>query len=151
MTSGDETSTIVDKAAIRQLLDLYHAAINFRDWTLLPQVFLPDATWFAPEPIGLRFEGLAAIEEGFRASVGRQEILAQTSSGVVVDLDDQNGASVRSTLMEVGQEPAKAPWSAIVAFDDKVVRTADGWRIASRIVRLRHIFSFPVPEITTGA
>jgi ketosteroid isomerase-like protein len=69
MTMPDTT---VDRAALRDLIDQYHAAINHRDFTLLAGVFASDAVWEALAPINLHFEGSDAVREGLRQSVGRK-------------------------------------------------------------------------------
>ena len=138
-----------DRSAIRELCDLYHAAVNFRDWSLLADIFAPDATWYAMPPIDLRFEGISAIIEGVRASVERQEILVQTSSGLVIDLHGIGAASVRSTLAEFGREPGKDGWSAVAFFDDRVVKMDNVWRFAARTVHLRHLGAFPISGAST--
>ena len=133
-----------DRSAIRELCDLYHAAVNFRDWSLLADIFAPDATWFGMPPIDLRFEGISAIIEGVRASVERQEILVQTSSGLVIDLHDTDAGSVKSTLLEFGREPGKDGWSAVAVFNDRVIKLDGMWRFAARTVHLHHLGTLPI-------
>lgn len=137
---------VANRAAIRDLCDLYHAAVNFRDWAILPAIFTPDAVWSARPPIGLRFEGLSAVTDGIRTSVERQEILVQTSSGIVVDFDGADAATVRSTLVEFGREPGKDRWSAVAVFEDRVVKADNRWRFAARTVHLRHLGAFPISK-----
>lgn len=140
------TGEAADRAAIRDLCDLYHAAVNFRDWTILPTIFTPDAVWCAMPPIGLRFEGLSAVTDGIRTSVERQEILVQTSSGIVVAFDDADAATVRSTLIEFGKDASQDGWSAVAVFEDRLVKAENRWRFAARTVHLRHLGAFPISK-----
>lgn len=140
-----------DRAAIRELCDLYHAAVNLREWALLPDIFAPDAIWSGKPPIELHFEGLGAIIDGIRTSVERQEILVQTSSGILIVLDGAGTASVRSTLVEFGREPGKDGWSAVAQFEDRVVKSDNRWRFAARRVQLRHLGAFPISGGLLGA
>jgi hypothetical protein len=133
-----------DRLAIRDLADLYHAAVNTRNWTILPGIFTQDAVWSIGPPIDLRFAGLEAICDGIRASVERQEILVQTSTGIVIDLDGSHAASIKSTLIEFGREKAKEGWCATAFFEDQVVKTDGGWRFSTRTVRLRYIGRYPL-------
>lgn len=142
---------VLARAEIRELLDLYHAAINGRDWALLPRIFTETAIWDAPAPIGARFAGLAQLERGFAESVGRQELLVQSSSGVVIDFVSATEALVRSTMVEFGREPDKATWTAVVRFEDTAVLTQAGWRIAARKVLVDHVLQAAAPAWGEGA
>lgn len=139
------------RAEIRELLDLYHAAVNYRDWTLLPRIFTETAIWDAPPPIGARFSGLAELARGFAESVGRQELLVQSSSGVLIDFVSTTEALVRSTMVELGREPDKAAWTAVVRFEDTAVLTQAGWRIAARKVLVDHVLLAAAPSGGKGA
>jgi ketosteroid isomerase-like protein len=138
MTMPDTT---VDRAALRDLIDQYHAAINHRDFTLLAGVFASDAVWEALAPINLHFEGRDAVLEGLRQSVGRQELLVQSSSGVVITLRDARTASIRSTLTEIGRErDGGAGWEAVGFYDDEARKDDDGvWRFVRRTFRVRYM------------
>lgn len=142
---------VLARAEIRELLDLYHAAVNGRDWALLPRIFTETAIWDAPAPIGARFSGLAELERGFAESVGRQELLVQSSSGVVIDFVSAAEALVRSTMVEFGREPDKVTWTAVVRFEDTAVLTQAGWRIAARKVLVDHVLQATAPAWGEGA
>jgi SnoaL-like protein len=132
--------------AIRELLDTYHGAINFRDWIALESVFTEDASWEALSPIDLRFEGRHAILEGLKQSVGRQELLVQSSSGVLIDFAEDGSASVRSTLSEFGKEKGTGKgWRAMAEYFDRVVRREGLWRFQRRTLRLRYQGDSPAP------
>jgi len=130
----------IARAAIRDLVDSYHAAINHRDWDLLSGLFAADAVWQALPPIDLRFDGHEAVVSGLKASVSRQELLVQSSSGLVIDLN-LNGpevATVRSTLIEFGREKdSGSGWSAVAFYADDVVFKNGAWRFARRTLRVR--------------
>ncbi|MGH6613712.1 nuclear transport factor 2 family protein [Sphingomonas sp.] len=135
--TNEQTSA---RIAIRELIDRYHAAINHRDWTMLATLFAPDAIWQALAPIDLRFDGHGAVLAGLRASVLRQELLVQASSGLIIDLDDADTASVQSTLIEFGRESGTGTgWSAIAFYSDTVRRLGDDWRFARRTLRVRYM------------
>ncbi len=136
---------VADRLAIRELCDRYHAMVNTRDWSLIADLFAPDAVWTVLPPIDLRFVGLEAITSGIIASVERQALLVQTSSGLVINLGDGR-AALRSTLMEVGREPNMAGWFAVALFEDEVVRVDGAWRFAARTVRLQHSGGLPLAD-----
>jgi ketosteroid isomerase-like protein len=135
-----------DRLALRELVERYHAAINERDFVLLADVFAPDAVWEALAPVNLRFEGHDAILAGLRQSVGRQEVLVQSCSGVVVTLRDRATASIRSTLMEFGRErDGGAGWEAVGFYDDEVRKDDGTWRFIRRTLRVRYMGQREVP------
>jgi hypothetical protein len=146
MTSPDRQIAPLDATAIRELLDTYHGAINFRDWQALDRVFTDDAVWHALAPLDLRFEGRATVLEGLKKSVGRQELLVQGSSGILVDLVADGVARVRSTLSEFGKETGTGKgWRAIAVYTDRVVKQGATWRFQQRSLQLRYQGDSPAP------
>jgi ketosteroid isomerase-like protein len=140
-----DTAT-ADRVALRELVDRYHAAINQRDFALLGDVFAPDAVWEALAPVNLRFEGHRSVIEGLRQSVGRQEVLVQSCSGVVITLRDARTASIHSTLTELGRErDGGAGWEAIGFYDDEARKDGDTWRFVRRTLRLRYMGKRDLP------
>ena len=129
-----------DESAIGHLLNLYHAAVNYREWALLPEIFAGHAVWSAAAPLNLRFEGIAAITAGMSASVARQAFLAQCSSAILIRPIGQGKATVRSTLIEFGKDLQGVNWKAFLEVRDEVCRTEDGWRIVNREVILKNAF-----------
>jgi hypothetical protein len=135
-----------NRLALRELVDRYHAAINQRDFSLLAEVFAPDAVWEALAPVNLHFEGHDAVMSGLRQSVGRQEVLVQSCSGVVVTLRDATTASIRSTLMEFGRErDGGAGWEVVGFYDDEARKDEDTWHFTRRTLRVRYMGKRDVP------
>lgn len=135
-----------EATAIRELLDTYHGAINFRDWAVLGRLFTEDAVWEALPPISLRFEGRPNVLDGLRHSVERQEFLVQSSSGVLIDFIDDRTADVRSTLSEFGKEKASGNgWRAVAVYLDRVIKESGTWRFQRRTLKLRYQGNSPAP------
>jgi ketosteroid isomerase-like protein len=135
-----ELMVIADKLAIRELIDSYHTAINQRDWSLLSDLFAADALWEAAAPVNLRFEGHAAIMQGLHTSVGRQEVLVQSSSGLTIELQTSDQATARVTLSEFGREHGAAKeWRAIAFYYDVVIKQQGRWRFKQRSLRVRYM------------
>jgi ketosteroid isomerase-like protein len=129
-----------DRLALRELVDRYHAAINQRDFAMLADVFAPDAVWEALAPVNLHFERRDPILAGLRQSVGRQEVLVQTCSGVVVTLRGATTASIHSTLMEFGRErDGGAGWEVVGFYDDEARKDEGTWRFTRRTLRVRYM------------
>jgi ketosteroid isomerase-like protein len=142
MSSG---KNVLAKFEIRELIDHYHAAINMQDWPLLGEIFAQDAVWEARAPFNMRFEGREAIVKGLIASVARQEMIVQSSSGVAIKVDSEDVANVRSTLIEFGREAdGGRGWSAVAFYFDEVRRSGGVWRFAKRSLQLRYEDNAPV-------
>lgn len=125
---------------IRELVDRYHAAINTHDWDLLRSVFSEDAIWEAMHPVNLRFDGCAAILDGLRKSVLRQELLVQSCAGVVIEMTSDVTAEVNSTLVEFGLEASGGKrWTAVAFYSDQVRKEFDTWRFTHRKLKVRYL------------
>ena len=133
-------TTSLDNLPIRELVDAWHAAVNLRDISLLHDAFEPSAVWEVLAPVNLRHEGRDAILKGLRESMGRQELLVQLNSGLVVTLRGDSEASAVSTLVEQGRETKEAaPWMAIGFYRDELVKRGGRWRFAKRSLHVRYL------------
>ncbi|HSI47933.1 MAG TPA: nuclear transport factor 2 family protein [Ideonella sp.] len=133
-------TTSLDTLAIRELVDAWHAAVNLRDISLLHDAFEPSAVWEVLAPVNLRHEGRDAILKGLQESMGRQELLVQLCSGLVVTLRGDSAASAVSTLVEQGRETKEsAPWMAIAFYRDELVKRDGRWRFATRSLHVRYL------------
>ncbi|MFL5560800.1 MAG: nuclear transport factor 2 family protein [Gemmatimonadaceae bacterium] len=147
-----------DRLALRELIDAYHAAVNMRDLDQLAALFTADAIWEAMPPVGLRFEGRAAIRDGLRGTIGKQEMLVQSSSGVHIETLGDDEALIRSTMIELGREvEGGRGWCAVAFYLDRAVRDEEprAWRFARRTLHLRYmqqlsvageVFAVPPPR-----
>jgi len=129
-----------DRVAIHELVASYTWALSDRDWPTWRQVFTGDAHLdysTAGGPVGdvaTAAEWLESTLAGFAAVIGH-------GGNVVVRFDHDDRAIVRSlyrmTMKIDGDTPTYI--EATGWYDDVVVRTADGWRIAERIEQLTDI------------
>lgn len=127
-------------SAIKELIDQrdcqavglrYARALDSKDFDLLLSAFTPDASW---GPKGGAVQGHGAIRS--RAQDGLQHVSATqhvtTNFEVTVNGD---AATMRSCYLatHVGQAAGgEAHWVVAGIYDDRLVRTAEGWRIAVR-------------------
>jgi hypothetical protein len=133
-------TTSPDNLQIRELVDSWHAAVNLRDVSLLHDAFEPSAVWEVLAPVNLRHEGRDAILKGLQESMGRQELLVQLCSGLVVALRSNSEASAVSTLVEQGRETKEsAPWIAIGFYRDELIKRSGRWRFAKRSLHVRYL------------
>lgn len=125
--------------AIHQLLQRYTDVINRRDWEALPELFWEDAIWQALKPVDMQLAGLAAIREGIPASVSRTSFLVQFATGVVIELDNEFSAKVRSHLSELGAFLQTGKGLQAVGVYRDVVTSRDGvWKFSVREFELRY-------------
>ena len=122
-----------DRLAIHELLGLYGHLIDDRRWDDLHLVLADDVVYDATD-FGMPVtRGLTELVAEWTSEEGMaRHPLAHHATNVVV-LDGDGPVRVRSKGIGVG--PGGRVGS--VTYDDVVVPTAAGWRIAERVARLR--------------
>ncbi|TNC20602.1 nuclear transport factor 2 family protein [Amycolatopsis alkalitolerans] len=124
---------LTDKLAIQENLSRYVFGFDTRDYDMVRSVFLPDAT--------IDYDSLPPFERGFpeflEMSIGILEQLASTqhfigSVHVAVAGDTAHCTSYVQATHVAGDGRM---FVGAGRYDDDLVRTADGWRIAARVFR----------------
>ena len=125
---------LADRAAIGDVLDDYASAVDGRDWDLLRTLFTPGAVLdytAAGGPRGPRDEVLAWISASLPAVTLSQHLL--TNRRIRMDGDT---ATVRTELLNpllfAGEDGAQMLLLG-GRYDDRLQRTADGWKLAERV------------------
>lgn len=125
--------TTADRVALHELAARYANSIDDRDWDRFDTVFTDDCTYelrgFGRLDAVLR--GRAAVRSMMEASTNHPVTHHVTNVEVLLD----HSGSVRMQSKIAGILTNGSVGSA--DYLDDVVRTADGWRIATRVVRLR--------------
>jgi len=118
----------------------YARCLDFRDYDAFLTLFTEDAVLDA----GKRLEGLAAIREDLRHrpdELRTRHVISNTFIDVVSG-DAARGISYLTLYRYRGKEslrPGPVPLhgpAAVGHYEDRFVRTAEGWRFASRRVHL---------------
>ena len=125
---------LADRLAIHELLGLYGHLIDDRRWDELDRVFTADVVYDASDfgmPV-TRSLGELVAEWTSEAGMARHP-LAHHATNVVVEEAPDGTVRVRSKGLGVGTGGRVGS----VTYDDVVVRTGDGWRLAWRTARLR--------------
>lgn len=140
--NDDEIGRIGDQLAIREVLATYTWALTDRDWTAWRANFSDDAQVdysTAGGPVGPIDEAVAWIE----ASVGGLDKAISHGGNEVITFDGDDAADVRSIYKMVMQIGTDEPTflEACGWYVDRVVRTPDGWKIASRTEHLAYVRS----------
>ncbi len=146
---------ISDRLEIQDLLAQYSYAIDERDWDGLDQVFTPDAVIDYTETGGAR-GSVAEIKAWLPVAMERfpryQHMVATTRLKI-----DGDSATARTCLFNpmVYQPADGAPEQVFFIglwYRDRLVRTAQGWRIAERYEEMGYAHNVPeMPPIPSVA
>ena len=132
-----------DEFEVQQLISRYHEAGNIRDWDAVVATFTPDALWDFPRS-GRRFEGQAAIREALIAFTAPLEYVAQVNAPAVIAVSGDE-ATARSSIRESAKFAGRDEGlEAFGIYDDRLVRTAQGWRFTRRTFELGWLHRVPI-------
>jgi hypothetical protein len=125
---------LADRLEISDLLVAYAYAIDRRQWDALDEIFLLDAVVDYREMGGIRGT-LPEIKDFLAASMGAfartQHLMA--SSKVALDGDTATAVTMCHNPMVLADVAPQRLMTCSLWYHDALVRTVDGWRIASRI------------------
>ena len=123
---------LLDERDIVALAARYCRALDTKDWPLLSEVFLPDAT--AELGVPTLLEGIDAIRERIRTALEYLDDSQHLVGNHEVTVDGDVGTH-RCYLQaqHIREVPDGSPNYMIAGrYEDRVQRTPDGWRIAHR-------------------
>ncbi len=128
----DALQRLLDERDIVAVALRYCRALDTKDWPLLAEVFLPDATADLASPLHL--EGLEAITERIRGALGHLDDSQHLVGNHEVTVDGDTGTHrcyLHAQHIRAGTEGGP---HYIVAgrYEDRLARTGAGWRIAHR-------------------
>jgi SnoaL-like domain len=120
-----------DRAEIAEVLVRYATGIDRRDWPLFRTCFTEDCEADYGS-IGI-WHGADEITEWMRLSHDACSHTLHRITNIVVDLDGDGGAKARSYVDAVVMGPVGTGGAhALGYYDDQLVRSRQGWRIAQR-------------------
>lgn len=127
-----ELELLLAKARIDELLVSYATALDNRDWALLEQCFVEDAqvTYLGRSPL----EGRQAVIDYCRTALSRFELTQHLVGNHAVELGDQSAEATSYVRAEhiLHRDGERCRWSLGGRYEDRLVRTGQGWRIAER-------------------
>jgi ketosteroid isomerase-like protein len=125
-------SAIVDRLAIRELIELYSDAVTRRDWATVGAVFAEDAVWVIAPPTDIELRGRAAIAKGVAGMVEAFEVFIQMTHSIVIELDGDR-ATARTIVNGFGRLRGGSGGAfALGTYIDELVRAGGGWLFRSR-------------------
>jgi ketosteroid isomerase-like protein len=132
MSGSDRNLSLADRSAIRDLALRYCTAVDRRDWDLLAELFLPDATVDVQRSNLMR--GTDEIVARYRRGLSRYDATHHmvTNHEIAVDGDSAR----HSCLVHAQHMRPDAAGSTIFTiggrYEDQLVRTPQGWRFKHR-------------------
>jgi hypothetical protein len=120
-------SVTSDTEAIQRVIHLYGYIIDDKEWSRLGEIFAPNFS-FTIAGTDIAHSGLDDVTQ-FMSSITHP--LAHYSTNVVIDVEE--GADVATARVKLFAPRADGT-AAVATYNDKLVRTAEGWRFASRYV-----------------
>lgn len=120
-----------DRQDISDLLIRYATGIDRRDWPLFRTVFTPDCHCDYGE-IGV-WDGVEAITEFMDVAHAGAGHLLHRITNQVIDVDGDRATTRSYVDVWVMAADNASGVNASGFYDDEIVRTDDGWRIARRV------------------
>ncbi|MDL5157407.1 nuclear transport factor 2 family protein [Actinomycetospora termitidis] len=123
-----------DRAEIVQATYLYARGLDRQDPKEAISAYTDDAVWDA-SAVGLqRFEGRAEVLAFFERDAASMAEQFHIMTNHVVEFDDADHAHGTNYVFSEGRTTSGASIKAIALNVDTYRRTADGWKIASRVI-----------------
>lgn len=128
---------LLDRLEITDLLNRYALALDDRDWQRLATCFTPDAVGLYGPVLGRR-DGFPAIEQLCRGALEPLDSSHHMISNHEIEI---HGDTARSRCYVQAQHTKRGTAGGdnfVIggAYIDELVRTAEGWRICRRELRL---------------
>jgi 3-phenylpropionate/cinnamic acid dioxygenase small subunit len=128
-----------DKEQIAEVLIRYATGIDFKDWALLRTCWTEDVDVDYGE-VG-RYSGADAITglmEQLHGAMG-PTYHRMTNFAIAVDGDRATARSYVHAVLQAIPDDAASWVEALGHYDDELVRTSDGWRIARRTTSIARV------------
>lgn len=144
----DDTATLADKLAITELVTRYAALTDAADWKAVAALYTADGRMSRPTAPDDFIEGREAIVEAFEARPRRHARHIVANVLVTLQAPDQARATSQILLFNAaaaadGGLPIQSAAPPLVGtYEDRLTRTADGWRFVER----RGSLDFRPPE-----
>ncbi|TCM37992.1 nuclear transport factor 2 family protein [Novosphingobium sp. ST904] len=141
---------MADREDIVEVLNLYGLAMDTRRWDLFGRVFTADcAVDYGP---GSCWNDLGAFQHAFGAFHEMFDATQHVMSNHLVRVEEDRAFTVtygqwRLIRHAAGQPPV---WDGSGYYDDELVRTENGWRIARRSCRVLYWTGNPRVQMPEG-
>jgi len=125
---------ISDRIEINDLLIRYTTAIDTKDWELLDSVYTPDAKIDYTASGGIKGD-YPEVRAWLAKALSLFKMTQHLISNSAVRVDGDTATARTMVFNPMGTDDGKGGLNLFYVgawYDDKLVRTSDGWRIAER-------------------
>jgi ketosteroid isomerase-like protein len=138
---------LLDRLAVRDLIDRSSDAINHQDWTSLVSMMAEDAVWERLPPTPWTLEGRDAIRAFLANNVDVLDILLYTVSATAIEVEGPERASARSTMSELLRfKKTGAGLHVVGTYHDRFVKKDGQWWFARRTIQPRYEEDVAAPK-----
>ena len=123
---------MLDREAIRDLGYRFADACNRRDAEAFRALWTPEGVWTISEPKPFRGEGIETILQTYGYLLGLWDFFVQFPHAPVVTLDGDRATCSWSMAEHANNAARGEGYFNYGMYDDRLVRTPDGWQFASR-------------------
>ena len=131
---ADELREIRDRAEIQDVLHRYATMVDRRDWALMDRVFAPGAT-IDYRSTGGRSGPYQETLEWLDRALRPWPLNLHFISNVVIELDGDEARAhcyFHAPMGRVEEDGSQLIITNAGTYEDRLVRTSEGWRIAER-------------------
>ncbi|MDG2005374.1 MAG: nuclear transport factor 2 family protein [Novosphingobium sp.] len=130
-----------DEFAIQQNINVYSVSATRGDLEAMVATYAPDGVWEVPG-IGAHCKGREEILAASQGIVGAIDYMVQMNAPAIIVVDGDT-ATAQSIIRECGKYAGKDTCLEVLGlYDDKLVRTAEGWRFAKRTFTVRGMHDY---------
>jgi hypothetical protein len=150
-----DVAELLDKAAIREVIEAYFDAATRADWDLFESLFVFDAVYEVVPPPGAgevyagersRSVGARQIRDSSAAAVAGLEVFAQVHHGTVVTLLDAEHASARCLFHAIARGVGGGPsYRHYAIYYDDLVKVGNSWKFTNRLLQPIYFEFEPLP------
>jgi 3-phenylpropionate/cinnamic acid dioxygenase small subunit len=134
------TDRTADRLDIGELLARYSWAMTDRQWDTWQALFTTDASADYSGAGGTN-AGPAEARAWLEQTFSMFDVAISQGTNLVVDFESDDAATTRSGYRMVMRIPGETPTylEAQGWYNDRIVRTHEGWRIASRVETISYV------------
>lgn len=137
--------SVSDRLAVSDVLDAYARGIDTKDWPLVTSVFTDDATLDYSAfggPTGSRDELVSWLQAAVSAFAMTQHHITNRN----IDVSGDEASSLAELFAPMGMASSDGKMTMLLSggrYNDRLRRTPDGWKIASRVCEQAWLASGP--------
>lgn len=135
-----------DETDIRQLAQAFADCANRVDGEGFESLWTEDAVWTIDPPVSETYAGRKMIVEAFLSLLQNHWafFIQMPTSNLIIN-SDKNWATLRCYVTELAQSHDGQSNTNYSVYEDRVVRTSEGWRFARRDYKTLYLDTSPLP------